>query len=545
MHLLKYLFDLNFLLKYLCLLTSFYCFLLNRTITHRACLPILTLRQRATSLFEPNGSTYVFQKTDTGRIIRVYPVRWHMILIFIFAAFLNAFIWICFAPIIPNTELYYNLQEIGLGKFGVDLLSLSYLFLYIPGSIISALLIHKYDLRVCIIVGAGLNFVGSLLRYLSSYYFAWGLPRYAGYAMLLTGQSIAAISQPFFTNMPAKLAGEWFPDNQRDIATVLGSLAAIMGNAAGQVIPSILVTCPTPCASKEDVIGFDTLLLIQLISTGVVSLWALIFFRKEPVHPPTLSAFKRRISRKQSRDQAISPLKQLKDETVALLRQRHFLMLFIGFGMGLGLFNSMLTVLEQVIEPLYANASGYIDLEQAQSDAGMYGGILIGAGTVGAAAAGVTLDLTKLYKPFLKGGFLLSTAAIILFLLFLRPNQTIGLGISSGCMGLFMMPLLPITLECAVESTFPISEEASTGLLMASGNTFGIVFIFVLQYFLGLRRTWDDNPTVLVPSSILIAAIVTLCIPFVFLFNGQYKRLTHEREEKVKSREIESRDDVE
>ena len=166
------------------------------------------------------------------------------------------------------------------------------------------------------------------------------------------------------------------------------------------------------------------------------------------------------------------------------------MLLFFGFGVGLGLFNAMLTLLEQLIEPLYGNSTGFIDTANAQSDAGLYGGVIIGAGTIGAAVAGVVLDITKLYKPFLKCGFILSAISIVIFLLFLKPQHTVYLAVFSGCMGLFMMPLLPITLECAVEATFPVSEEASTGLLMASGNTFGIVFIFVLQYLIDERHYW-------------------------------------------------------
>lgn len=83
---------------------------------------------------------------------------------------------------------------------------------------------------------------------------------YARYGLVLFGQCFGALVQPLFLNVPAKLAGRtiisicnalfhinsgvWFPPKQREIATSLASLANPVGNAAGSVIPALLVVDP-------------------------------------------------------------------------------------------------------------------------------------------------------------------------------------------------------------------------------------------------------------------------------------------------------------
>ncbi len=81
-------------------------------------------------------------------------------------------------------------------------------------------------------------------------------------------------------------------------------------------------------------------------------------------------------------------LLQLWQESVYLLRDREFIKLTIGFSMGIGLFNALLTVVEQVSETLWRGdaddrsqiiqPSGY-----SSGDAALFGGILLGFGATG------------------------------------------------------------------------------------------------------------------------------------------------------------------
>jgi FLVCR family MFS transporter 7 len=61
-----------------------------------------------------------------------------------------------------------------------------------------------------------------------------------------------------------------------------------------------------------------------------------------------------------------------------LLRNKHYLILLLAFSVGLGMFNALITLLYQLVEP-----RGY-----SNDQAGYFGAVLISAGLVGAAFTG-------------------------------------------------------------------------------------------------------------------------------------------------------------
>ena len=93
---------------------------------------------------------------------KTYRMRWHMLAIFCLQSMLNAFLWICFAPIDDYTARYFSLFK-GDGSSGksdtslVNILSVTFLVLYLPGSILASYIMSRYGLRRVVIVGAVLN----------------------------------------------------------------------------------------------------------------------------------------------------------------------------------------------------------------------------------------------------------------------------------------------------------------------------------------------------------------------------------------------------
>ena len=78
------------------------------------------------------------------------------------------------------------------------------------------------------------------------------------------------------------------------------------------------------------------------------------------------------------------------------------------------------------------------------------------------------------YGRLLRLGLGAGVLAVALLVLALRLGRfALVLGAFAG-VGLVMVPLLPIMLECAVEHTFPAAEEISTGLLFAGSNVVGV-----------------------------------------------------------------------
>ncbi len=146
----------------------------------------------------------------------------------------------------------------------------------------------------------------------------------------------------------------------------------------------------------------------------------------------------------------------------------------------------------------------------------------------------------------------------------LRPGQSTGVAIAFGVLGFAMMPLLPVSFESAVECTYPVNEETSSGMLMlagmracggntvqfhlserkalacpssssklmivcallvpfvlvhtaAAGNCFGIAIVFLLGYLVTLRTTFVD---VYSPASIFIVSVMAACLGLLLTFQG-------------------------
>ena len=317
--------------------------------------------------------------------------------------------------------------------------------------------------------GSVMNGVSGWLRYISATEWIndaeWS-PVWLPYAILVSGQCVAALAQPVFTNAPTALSAEWFATEERDVATTVAALFNLIGNAAGQVIPPMIVRDDN---DTPDTCGMAALLLVQ---AGIATFGCILTTGLYRDCPPNV--FPSRIALKKARDLERSRLEghrtapvpeeeELDGMTAALktdgasdlamteviklwmklLQDKEFLKLMIGFGTGLAIFNSLMTVIQQVITP-----AGY-----SSDDAGTLGGILIGSGLVGAMIVGPVLDATKAYKPMLRTGMPIGLVAVVAFVVSLKPGNMTNLAIAIGGLGFVMIPMLPVSLETAAGKT--------------------------------------------------------------------------------------------
>eukprot|EP00455_Lapot_gusevi_P011371 TRINITY_DN15239_c0_g1_i2.p1 TRINITY_DN15239_c0_g1~~TRINITY_DN15239_c0_g1_i2.p1 ORF type:complete len:513 (-),score=101.85 TRINITY_DN15239_c0_g1_i2:131-1582(-) len=442
------------------------------------------------------GHPHMLGRKGSG--FQVHAMRWGMLFLFGFLTLVNAILWISFAPISSIAGRYY-----GVSQTMINLLSLLFMALYLPASLLSTWVFNHYGLRTGLWFASLLNFLSGAARYFSASDDASS--RTHGFAIVVIGQVLGAMAQPFFLNSPAKLASEWFAVRERDIATTIASMCNPLGIAVGQVLPSIIVT---------DSGGMPLMLLVEWGLCGLSSLLALLF-RKHPPTPPSFSASSRTLL-KERRPESEGFLDSHFVEEFRVLRDDpHFWKLTLGFGLGLAMFNGTTTVIEQLIKP-----AGY-----TSSDAGLFGGLVIGGGFLGSAIVAPIMDKTKAYIPIVRTGVLLASAASVFLVLMLRPGQTALLATAFGLLGGGMMPLLPASFELAVETTFPISEETSGGVLVLAGNILGVGTVFLMDYLIQLR---PDYTGVLTPCNIFIVVITLFSAMAMFSFKGDYKRLMTE-----------------
>ena len=103
-----------------------------------------------------------------------------------------------------------------------------------------------------LLLGGWLNAIGLVIRYISSLHKI--IPSDYGFTVVLVGQSVCAIAQPFLLFAPTKLAAKWFPDNHRAIANTIGSTS----NPVGLLLAFAL--CPVIVKTQGDIpnlVSFD------------------------------------------------------------------------------------------------------------------------------------------------------------------------------------------------------------------------------------------------------------------------------------------------
>ncbi|GAF90639.1 unnamed protein product, partial [marine sediment metagenome] len=167
-------------------------------------------------------------------VVRTHGYRWAMLVVFMLAIAANQLLWISFAPITGDAAAFY-----GVGDLAIGLLSLVFMVVFVVVSIPASWVIDTYGIRIGVGIGAVLTGVFGLLRGLLA----------ADYTWVLVSQIGIAVGQPFVLNAIAKIAGRWFPLNERATATGLASLAIYVGIFAGvAVTPMIVLRSSIPTA---------------------------------------------------------------------------------------------------------------------------------------------------------------------------------------------------------------------------------------------------------------------------------------------------------
>lgn len=130
------------------------------------------------------------------------------------------------APIASKVEAAY-----GVDDFQVNMVSLLYLFTFLPGMLIANYIFENYGLRAGILFGATLQAIGFTMKAFINYSFAF----------VLVGQAIAGLCQPSILDAPALLASVWFEDDLKEMVYTIGPNSNNLGIAIGFLYPTYFV----------------------------------------------------------------------------------------------------------------------------------------------------------------------------------------------------------------------------------------------------------------------------------------------------------------
>ncbi|OGD17449.1 MAG: sugar phosphate permease [Candidatus Aminicenantes bacterium RBG_16_63_14] len=376
--------------------------------------------------------------------IKVYRYRWLVLAAFVAEALMTQVLWITFAPITGAAAAFYGKSDLMIG-----LLSMVFMIVYILAVLPAAWAIDTWGFKAAVGLGAVLTAVFGLLRGIFA----------SNYTVVLLAQVGIAAGQPLVIGAITKIAARWFPVRERATASGLGTLALYLGPLIAMLL--------TPYLFLR--IGMSWMLHLYGFASVLSAALFLLVARE---HPPTPAG----------RDERVLMFDGLR----SMLRQRDFLFLLVMFFVGLGLFNSVSTWVEDIVRP-----RGF-----SISQAGALGGLMLVGGIVGAVVIPIISDKSRRRKPFI----VLALAGLIPGLIGMTFAASYGLLLLSGfAFGFFLLSAGPIGFQYAAEITHPAPEGTSNSLLILMGQVSGIAFIMAMDAL-------KDPATGAMTTSLLILA---------------------------------------
>jgi len=384
---------------------------------------------------------------------RAYGYRWTVLLGFVTIAIMTQILRITFAPITSKAAQFYHTSDLMIG-----LLSMSFMIMFIFIFFPSAYAIDTWGFRTAVGIGAVMTAVFGLTRGIFA----------SNFTIVFLSQIGIAIGQPFVIGAITKIAARWFPAEERATASGLGTLALYLGPLLAMLLTPFLVLH----------IGMRRTLLTYGIASAAAAAFFLVVARE---HPPTPAG----------RDERVLMLDGFK----SMLRQRDFIFLLVMFFVGLGMFNSVSTWIEDIIRP-----RGF-----TISQAGMLGGLMLIGGIIGAVIISLLSDQFRRRKPFI----ILALVGLIPGLMGMTYSSSYWLLLLSGfTFGFFLLSAGPIGFQYAAEITHPAPEGTSNILLLVMGQVSGIIFIFGMD---ALKAAATGAMT----ASLLILALLTVVSVFL------------------------------
>ncbi|OOF98115.1 hypothetical protein ASPCADRAFT_394931 [Aspergillus carbonarius ITEM 5010] len=305
--------------------------------------------------------------------------------------------------------------------------------------------------------------------------------RYAGtkarggnFGVAMFGQILIGLAQPFCLSAPTRYSDLWFSDKGRTSATAVATLANPLGAALGELIDSFWATKPSDVP--------DMVLYISIIAT--IAALPSFFIPSHPPTPPSASSA--------STDTSTPLLPAIRQ----LLGTLEFYLILIPFSIYVGFFNSISSLLNQILEPY----------SYTETEAGIAGGLLI---IVGLIASAIISPLTDCYKQYLLTiRILVPIVAVTYIALIFAPPSPVGIAPSyvvCSLLGASSFALLPVVLEYLVEITYPFSPEIGSTICWTGGQLLGAVFILIQD---ALKAGDGASPPQNMQHALIFSAVV-------------------------------------
>lgn len=401
-----------------------------------------------------------FTSALSSSSIALFKKRYFILLLFCLCSMSNAFQWIEYAIITDKITQFYSIEN-----FSVNLTSIIFMIIYIPGIFPASWILEKKRLRFAMLLGSFGTFFGSLVKCLSV--------NPTMFWLTMTGQSIVAASQLFILNLPSRISAIWFGKEEVSLATSIGVFGNQLGITLGFFLPPYIVSADprSPYFSYQ----LKILTFVVTIFTFIVFIFIFTFFEDCPKQFPSQS---------QAKANLIQKKRNYFKSVQYLLKNINVNFLILSYGINIGIFYAISTILNQLIASSFPNQV---------SSAGDIGAILTISGTLGSFVCGFILNKVHHYKLVITVIYFFSFVGLLAFLLSLNFYLTITYFVA-GFLGFFMTGYLAIGLDYAAEICYPCPEGTSAGFLNMSAQViycFLYNFFFFCFFFLFLYRSLE------------------------------------------------------
>eukprot|EP00042_Codosiga_hollandica_P026034 m.120030 g.120030 ORF g.120030 m.120030 type:complete len:472 (-) comp52074_c0_seq2:819-2234(-) len=388
--------------------------------------------------------------TDLG----VYPIRWWLLTLVSCISFAQGCIWNNWGPISNSVQSAFGWSD-GVVALMANWGPICYLIAVIPSSWIMDI----RGARSACVIAAALVFAGALVRCFSkSASVATGL--------IHLGQIFNGLAGPVAMSIPPVLSATWFPPGQRTTATAIMSMSNYIGVALAFVLGPQLMPAHEASPTSTDLDEIKSSILkymwMQAGFTGLVFICTVIHFPNKPPNAPSRSAKSERMS-------FVLGIK-------SLMRHRQFWLVAAAYGAITGIYSGWSAYLEP-------NLQEFLDDDAAQTESGWIGFY----GTIASCVSGIALGLVsdRLGGKMKAILLLICAVSLAMFLWFALACQgvvlkaTSVLYTSSIAGGFFLNGAIPLFYELGVETTYPIAEGITTGVLTSLNNVAGLIFLAI------------------------------------------------------------------
>uniref|UniRef100_A0A7S3K8U5 Major facilitator superfamily (MFS) profile domain-containing protein n=1 Tax=Euplotes crassus TaxID=5936 RepID=A0A7S3K8U5_EUPCR len=406
----------------------------------------------------------VEQLLDAGYEFKSTGYRWTIILLFALNFFGRAIAQVGFVAC----------ARIIQGMFGVNPIHTTLLVLPFSFSILVLLfpygkIANTFGLVIPTRAAVIALVIGAWVRYFVTSGFGW----------LIVGQCIIAIGSPLSLIAPAKIASIWFPDNQRALATMIGSLATPLGSVVGFVIPFIFIQDEDGVDTPEAHAKFKKYILWQNIIIIILSLPIFFFVKNRPLIAPSVSELKDRYTKKGNDTVEIKQLVTTKNYMLYVFTFAAIHITFICFG----------AVMGQLVSVFGFRAT----------DNQYFGISYILFGMVGSFAHASMLDKHKKFRKQIWVIIITNIVAGIILVATINIGNVVITSLVVGIVGIGHLPNIGVGYQFVTEIVYPVGDNLSIGVLQLICCFLGICYTFLTATFVKMGWKWIAVLSLIIP----------------------------------------------